>query len=128
MVTSARLRVFALAVTLPLVLCPQDPNASQADLIRTLLARIDQLEKRVTELEGKPAAAAALTPAPEPPPEPQSVHDHGAMPTSSAFPSMRLTGFSDLNFSATDQRGTICRNQTKQNNNTDECQDNSHYI
>src|SRR5258706_14342528 len=106
MVTSARLRVFALAVTLPLVLCPQDPNASRQDLIGTLLERIEQLEKRVTELEGKPAAAAALTPAPEPPPEPQSVHDHGSMPTSSAFPSMRLTGFSDLNFSATDQRGT----------------------
>jgi len=105
MATLTPLRVFALVVTLPMVLCAQDPNASQADLIRTLLARIDQLEKRVTELEGKSPAAAALTPPPTPPPEPGAVHDHGTVQPSSAFPAMRLTGFSDINFSATDQRG-----------------------
>jgi hypothetical protein len=108
MVTSTRFRVFVLAVTLPVVLCAQDPNASQAELIRTLLTRIDQLEKRVAELEGKAGAPAApLTPAPAPPVEPEPVvHDHGSMPSSSVFPAMRWTGFTDLNFSATDQRGS----------------------
>ena len=111
MVTSTRFRVFVLAVTLPVVLCAQDPNASQAELIRTLLTRIDQLEKRVAELEGKagvPATPLTPTPAPAPAPvEPEApVHDHGSMPSSSVFPAMRLTGFTDLNFNATDQRGS----------------------
>ena len=110
MVTLTRFRVFVLAVTLPVVLCAQDPNTSQAELIRTLLNRIDQLEKRVVELEGKagiPVAPLTPTPAPPPPLEPEAVvHDHGSAPSSSVFPAMRFTGFTDLNFNATDQRGS----------------------
>src|SRR4051812_6950122 len=103
MVIPSRLHVFLIVMAAPLALCAQDQNASQADVIRTLLTRIDRLEKRVAELEGK-------TPAPEPPaPAPlvsDDAHDHAsAAPRSESFPAMRLTGFSDLNFSATDQRG-----------------------
>jgi hypothetical protein len=91
----------------PLALCAQDPSASQADLIRTLLTRIDQLEKRVAELESKSGTVAQV--AESQPLATDAAHDHAAAAPASAraesFPSMRLTGFSDLNFSATDQRG-----------------------
>jgi hypothetical protein len=105
MVIPTRLLVLLVATAAPLVLCAQDPNASQADLIKTLLSRIDRLEKRVAELESKSSAPAEPA-APELRPL-DSGHDHGmAGVRSDAFPAMRLTGFSDLNFSATDQRGS----------------------
>ena len=49
---TTQLCVITLSLAAPVVLCAQDPNASQAELIQALLARIDKLEKRVTELEG----------------------------------------------------------------------------
>ena len=107
MVIPTRLRVLLLATAAPLVLCAQDLNASQADLIRTLLTRIDRLEKRVAELETKTGATPEpVAPAVEPV-VPADIHDHGtAAARIESFPAMRLTGFSDLNFSATDQRGS----------------------
>lgn len=92
--------------------------ASQNELIQQLLRRIDQLESRVTELEAargpaRPPAAAIVsqaTPAPPPPaPAAAGVHDHGtpiieaATPT---YPNLKLSGFGDINYTASDRPGT----------------------
>ena len=102
MFIATRSRVISLFLAAPLVLCAQDRNASQADLIQALLARIDKLEKRVTELESKTGPAAAVEPAPLVPSPP---HEHEAPPGPSGTPNLRIAGFSDINFAATDQRG-----------------------
>jgi hypothetical protein len=104
---ATRLRVLSIFLAAPLVLCAQDRNASQTELIQALLARIDKLEKRVTELESKtvpapePAAAAGQAPIMH-----AGTHDHEEPPPSgNGAPNLRIAGFSDLNFAATDQRG-----------------------
>src|SRR5216684_3032138 len=103
MTIPARLRVIPLFLAAPLVLYSQGPNASQSDLIQALLARIDKLEKRVSELESKTGAAPEAKPAePETPLLTDGGHDHAGP---SSAPSLRLAGFTDLNFGATDQRG-----------------------
>ena len=100
-----------------------NPSDSTA-LIRALLARVEQLEKRVAELEGRPVSLAA--PAPRPPVEaaepatrapetvagPNQVAEappvhmgHGGM-TPMSVPSTHIAGFSDLNFAATDKPGS----------------------
>jgi hypothetical protein len=85
-----------------------------ADQISSLLARIDQLEKRVSELEAEkaqgksPAMTAAATPA---------VAAHGghahlapsladAANPEVAQPTLRLSGFTDVNFAASDSKGS----------------------
>jgi hypothetical protein len=102
---ATRLRVITLSLAAPLVLCAQDRNASQVELIQALLARIDKLEKRVTELESKnaPSPEAAVTP--QIPVTQAGPHSHDAPASASGAPSLRLAGFSDINFAATDQRG-----------------------
>src|SRR6266849_8863431 len=100
MFIATRLRVTSLFLAAPLVLCAQDRNASQADLIQALLARIDKLEKRVTELESKTVPTAAV----EQTPVMASPHEHEAPPVTSGTPNLRIAGFSDINFAATDQR------------------------
>ncbi len=89
---------------------------SQADLVQTLLARIDRLEKRVEELESKSGAPVqARAPAPPPAeaagPTPSELAHQEHMRAAGAqaapaSPTLRLAGFSDFNFAATDQRGT----------------------
>src|SRR5258708_25709178 len=101
MFIATRLRVISLFLAAPLVLCAQDRNASQAELIQALLARIDKLEKRVTELESKTAPAAVAEQAPIM----ALPHEHEAPPGPSGTPNLRIAGFSDINFAATDQRG-----------------------
>ncbi len=102
---SPRFRVIALSLAAPLMLCAQ----SQADLIQALLARIDKLEKRVAELETKSGVAAEPKPVAEAPVMHDVAihdHDHEAPPTIPySSPRLRLTGFSDFNFAATDQHG-----------------------
>src|SRR4051794_33614880 len=85
-----------------------DP-AAQAQLIQQLLQRIDRLENRVTELEsGKSAALVERTPTPPPAPPviaQTGVHDHGTpVEPPTTFPSLRLSGFGDVNFVASDQK------------------------
>src|SRR5882762_11495762 len=99
----------------------------QAEQIRILLERVQQLEKRVAELETKTPAApvpaaevSANVPAPQKPetaeaapaPAPGPMHQHE--PTESQattrqlearYPSLQIRGFGDVNFSTTDQRG-----------------------
>ena len=95
----------------------QGPSlAETAELIRTLTARIDQLERRVAELERGSPAARAEAPKPAAPaeaaaaPQPEPAQQHHLRPDAAqslpAAPSLKLAGFSDLNFSATDQRGS----------------------
>src|SRR5579859_5233493 len=106
----------------------QSANASdQAELVRALLSRVEQLEKRVAELEGRsgvPApsaqpAIAAAEPAPAAkPPEPEAagpnqvtaapqvhVGHGGGMPDMTA-PSTHIAGFSDIDFASTDKKGS----------------------
>ncbi|MBI4475304.1 MAG: hypothetical protein HY646_21755 [Acidobacteria bacterium] len=92
----------------PFVLCLSvlvlalTPANLAAQTIQDLLARIERLERRVVELEGKstttPAAVAAVAP-----------EQVAQVPTGESappeFPSLHMAGFSDINFSATDQRG-----------------------
>jgi hypothetical protein len=91
------------------VLSAQAPDpVNQAELIQQLLQRIDRLEKRVTELEGSrpeqpapaPATAAIAAPAAQ-------GHVHGTtMEPAISYPSLKLSGFGDLNYSASSQPGT----------------------
>jgi hypothetical protein len=99
---STRFSVIAISLVAPLAFCAQSSTPSQADLIQALLTRIDKLEKRVAELETKSGAAA------QPVVHDAATHDHDheAAPSGqSSTPSLRLAGFSDFNFAATDQHG-----------------------
>ncbi|HEY2012323.1 MAG TPA: hypothetical protein VGH38_02430, partial [Bryobacteraceae bacterium] len=92
----------------------QSNNSGQTELIQQLLQRIDQLERRVTELEAaKPGAGLAApnvvtqaAPAVHASPVPGE-HDHGtAVEPQATYPSLKIAGFSDMDFSASDQKGT----------------------
>src|SRR5437879_3391824 len=105
----------------------QSAPSDQTEQIRIVLERVQQLEKRVADLETKtpaprvPAAevAASIPAAPKPEmaeaaPSPGPVHQHE--PTESQtttrqlearYPSLQIRGFGDVNFSTTDQRGAI---------------------
>lgn len=103
------------------------PAPDQTEQVRILLERVQQLEKRVSELETRqPAAAAAVLTAESAPaptmqkPEstdaaaaPGQAHQHEAQVTPAEvhqmethYPSLQIRGFGELNFSATDQKGT----------------------
>lgn len=90
----------------------QSTETATRELIQSLLTRIDTLEKRVAELEHERSAAAPLPaiprPAPPAPPATDAVHAQhertvieGAQPI---YPSLKMSGFSDFNFSGTDLR------------------------
>src|SRR5262245_37786574 len=83
----------------------QTVPANQAELIQTLMNRVEQLEKRVAELEGSKLPPAL-------PPQVQEALV-GAVPPAQSItganvegPSLKLNGFGDVNFAATDQPGT----------------------
>jgi hypothetical protein len=104
------------------------PPPDQPELVKSLLERIDKLEKRVNELESKQACSSgpcdasarvitassveshAATPQDAPTPAPQAAHqehEHAApIQDQATFPSLQIRGFGDVDFSATDQRGT----------------------
>jgi hypothetical protein len=101
--------VMALSLATPLAFCAQSSTPSQADLIQALLTRIDRLEKRVAELETRTSVAVEPKPVAEAPIVHDTAthdHDHEAPPAGPyTSPSLRIAGFSDFNFAATDQRG-----------------------
>jgi hypothetical protein len=102
----------------------------QAEQVRVLLERIQQLERRVTELEARQTPqAGAISAANEPSPQlraqqaaqaaaatgpGQALHQHDVQEQQTAtvqqmethFPSLQIRGFGDVDFSATDQKGT----------------------
>lgn len=108
---------------------PSPPD--QAEQIRILLERVQQLEKRVSDLETRQSPAATFTlaaakvsspPAADAvesavPPAPVAGHQqegHNEQATvqqsvqqmETHYPSLQIRGFGDVDFSATDQKGT----------------------
>ncbi len=100
------------------------PPPDQAEQIRILLERVQQLEKRVAELETKPTAAAgaAATAANVPaaakpemaeaaPPGPGHQHEMAERQAATEqmevhYPSLQIRGFGDVDFSVTDEKGS----------------------
>jgi hypothetical protein len=106
------------------------PAAPSEPTVQSLLDRIQQLENRINQLEDrerKQEAAAAATPAtaeattqaavttPTPseaaPLPPSHMDEHASMgeirDTERRFPSLQIRGFGDVDFSATDQKGSV---------------------
>ena len=107
------------------------PAAPGEPSVQSLLDRIQQLENRINQLEERdrqreaaqasiapppspaetPAAPAAAIPAPTPGPAAMHGEDHVSMgeirDTERRFPSLQIRGFGDVDFSATDQKGSI---------------------
>jgi len=101
------------------------PPGNQAELVKTLLERIDKLEKRVSDLEGKLAcpsppceptvraaralevgvAAKPVAAVQNPAPMPEHEQRPPLAGEQSTFPSMQIRGFADVDFSATNQHG-----------------------
>jgi hypothetical protein len=115
--------ICALLLSLQSQAASQTTNgADQAELIRNLLTRIGQLEKRVEELEGRsersqPSVVGTVRPTvvtPQSTPLAQStvlpapIHDHQLPEPAEgqSAPIVRIQGFSDVNFQATDQHGS----------------------
>ena len=127
----SRISVCLALLFAPVVVRAQSAGASDsAELVRALLTRVEQLEKRVAELEGRsgapttapqpaiaaaePAVAAPAAKVPEtaaagPNQVAEGPHVHmghgGGMPDMTA-PSTHIAGFSDIDFAATDKPGS----------------------
>jgi hypothetical protein len=107
------LLVTGLVLALSQVAVAQAPDPATREIIDKLLERIDTLEKRVNELEKEktagpapPAVPAAANALPRPA-EPQA-HDHDQVILPEAlelYPALKITGFSDVSFAATDLQG-----------------------
>src|SRR5712672_2692476 len=102
------------------------PPTDQTEQVRLLLERIQQLERRVTDLEAKqaPALATAVSAANESPvpsrssqqqtpPAATQSHEHEVREQAATvqqmeqhYPSLQIRGFGDVDFAATDQKGT----------------------
>jgi hypothetical protein len=101
----------------------QDAQVSPAQ-VQALLERIDKLEKRVAELEANASPAvrteqtqvASVQPAKSDVQTPQNASSHAAhvdpaqgthqqIAEAETFPSLKIRGFADVNFSASDQPG-----------------------
>jgi len=83
--------------------------------VQELLARIEALEKRVQELEAERRPPVPLAPAPPAPASRDAGSHNGSDPQQAAlpaaaalpqYPSLELRGFSDIDFSGSDQKGT----------------------
>ena len=114
------LAAISLSLMLPLGARAQGPDPATRQLIEQLMARIDTLEKRVADLEKGPGTArvttpAAPTPAPvvaaAPAPGPHLDHDQAPAPETTApeaqpvYPSLKIAGFGDFDFSASNLHG-----------------------
>jgi hypothetical protein len=120
------------SLTTSALLAQSPPPAPAEPTVQSLLDRIQQLENRLNQLEdrerkheavqvGAAAApapaettqqAAVMTPAPPPPaPPPSHTQEHASMgeirDTERRFPSLQIRGFGDVDFSATDKKGSI---------------------
>src|ERR1039458_4736238 len=105
--------VMGLLLALPPGAWAQTADPATRELIERLLSRIETLEKRVAQLENPQPGAMAAAPVPAPVPTPAAVtptaHAHDTAPVPDAaqpsYPSLKLAGFSDFNFSAPDLHG-----------------------
>jgi hypothetical protein len=90
----------------------QQAPVSQTELIQALLSRIDQLERRVADLEAPHASAvpAASTASRSTPPAtaPMAAMEmpHPDSPLPAEGPNLKIAGFTDFNFSASDVPGS----------------------
>jgi hypothetical protein len=88
----------------------QQAPVSQTELIQTLLNRIDQLERRVADLEAPHAPAVAKSTPPSTAPSTPAMaamempHPESQPPAEG--PNLKIAGFSDFNFSASDLPGS----------------------
>ena len=106
----------AFVLALPVCGTAQTADPATRELIEKLLARIDSLEKRVAQLEQANPSAGATAPAsavPAPAPAMATgTHSHDQAPVAAAaeaaqqtYPMLKLSGFSDFDFSATNLHG-----------------------
>src|SRR5262245_45032660 len=110
---SVRESFMCLFLALPSLAGAQTMDPATKELIERLLTRIDTLERRVAQLENPRQAATAPTtpaaPAPAATPAVQAGHEHDAAPLPDSerpsYPLLKVAGFSDFNFAATDLRG-----------------------
>src|SRR6266849_2850811 len=86
--------------------------AATQELIQKLLSRIDSLDKRITELEkgtspSSSPATVAQAPIPSPPAGEHAAHEAPRQPETAAatYPSLKISGFTDFNFAASDLHG-----------------------
>ena len=87
-------------------LSAQQQRTTQTETIETLLARIERLERRVAELEGSKVQAQPAAQRTEQTQVPaEALHPEVAQ-SASEGPSLKIAGFSDFNFSGSDQKGT----------------------
>ena len=111
--TAPLLAVALLASSVSLLGQSTEPT-DQTQLVRTLIDRIDGLEKRLSELETKsppPPVIASDREKIEPgePKQLQAAHAHNVAPVpeiAESYPLLKIAGFTDVNFAATDQPGT----------------------
>jgi hypothetical protein len=128
------LLLFSLPPSALLAQSPPPSSAPAEPTVQSLLERIQQLENRINQLEDhertQEAAQAAAPAAPDPSetathapiatPAPPPVatlgpaaqnEDHASMgeirDTERRFPSLQIRGFGDVDFSATDQKGSV---------------------
>lgn len=113
------LRWSCLFLLLPVWTRAQTADPATRELIERLMSRIDTLEKRVADLEKesptpKAVVAQPLAPAPaSPPPGPAVAHANHDQPpgpeltpeAQPSYPSLKIAGFSDIDFSSTDLHG-----------------------
>jgi hypothetical protein len=124
----ALLAIFLLAISHH-VLAQNDPPPSSSELnVQALLERIQQLEKRISDLEAREnnraedKQATLQPPAPPPgdvtakqyPSHPQPAGEHDHLPNTTVvreaeehYPSLQIRGFGDVDFSASDQKGSV---------------------
>jgi hypothetical protein len=82
--------------------------AATQDQIQKLQSQIDTLEKKIAETEKGTPAPSAQAPKPSRPADAEHVHDAPPQPESTAqptYPSLKISGFTDFNFAASDLRG-----------------------
>src|SRR5437868_3466518 len=98
--------LIGLLIALAPSLGAQTADQATKDLIEKLLSRIHSLEKRVAQLES-PGAPAALPMTPASPQTVHTAHDQPPIPNAEqpVYPVLKLSGFSDFNFSATNLHG-----------------------
>src|SRR5262245_56424079 len=90
----------------PRLSAQQANQGNQAQLIQTLMTRIEQLEKRVSELEASKPTPVAATPQAPPQIEASDLIHGETMPAATEGPNLKIAGFSDFNFGASDAAGS----------------------
>lgn len=80
--------------------------ASQTELIQALMTRVEQLEKRIAELEASKPTPPATPLANIQAPSVESMQMVSPAGQSEGRPNLNLAGFGDFNFGATDQPGS----------------------